>query len=1014
MPQSPKNKNREIPPHYQRLEGSELRPAPNAKFLGPADPNETIRVTLALRRRPDGPPVPDFDYFAKVPPAHRPRLSQEEFAAKYGAAPDDIARTEGFAREHGLTVVEAHPARRTMVLSGTVTQIEEAFGVSLALYEHTVVTGRRRQAQTETYRGLDGFVHIPSDLAPIIVAVMGLDNRRITKRNAGGDPPNTNPISVPEVTKLYNFPNNSAAGQTIAIFSEEGYQSSDIVTYYNTQLPAGYTVPTITDVSVDSSNSGFDPDGETTQDISISSSAAPGAAVAVYFTSYSQTGWFDLVHRVVHPNIGDPVCSVLSSSFYVSNGDDPAGLANSGVSTSWLSAVTAAFQDAAIQNVTICIASGDTGTDSKVGDGHQHVQYPASDPWVLCCGGTTIGNVSGSTFEEWVWNDGSGASGGGVSKFFSKPSYQSTANVPVSLNGGNVGRGVPDVAANSSVASGYPITLHGLPARGDGTSAAAPLYAGMMAVLSAAIGSPVGFLNPLLYALGEAVCRDIDPLATNPAAGPLDNGFAGVPGYPARPGWDACTGWGVIDGRRMLAGLQHEPLIATAIASGGNFGNICVGSFVDELLTINNTGFGVLNISNIVSSSPDFAAPDVLSYPLIVNPGESIEVVIRFEPTSFGIKAGTITIISNDPGGPHVIPVTGDARAPRLGLVIADTGSFGHTCLGSFVDEPLILNNSGKCALTVTDITSSSGEFLVPEVLYYPLTIAAGDSLDVPIRFEPTSLGFKAATLTVLSNDPAGARTIAVSGLCQAPHLTLAIAAKGHFGKCCVGSYRDEPLILNNSGKCTLAVTGITSSSGDFIVPEVLHFPLTIAAGTSVPLPIRFEPTSFGPKSATITVISDDPAGPHKIHVNGEAPSGKLTVTGSPIFGGVKCCHREEKILSICNTGECNLHVSHVGFKHKRRAYRLINDPFPATIRPGASLNIVVQYRAIEKVARACELVIHCDDPHDPVKHIELIAYTIWDCCNECSCSCKEPRKECCSKEHHEDPCCDDDDEPEE
>ena len=236
------------------------------------------------------------------------------------------------------------------------------------------------------------------------MGIFGLDNRNITKRKGVGDPPNTTTLTVPTITKLYNFPSNSAAGQTVAIFSDAGYDKAAIQKYYST-LPAGYTMPTIIDVSVDTSNSGKT-DPETTQDICIASTVAQGARIAVYFTTFDQKGWVDLVQRVTHPNAGDPVCSVLSSSFYVSNGDDLATLQNEGISTSWLNAVTAAFQDAALQGVTVCIASGDTGSDSKVGDGKAHVQYPASDPWVLSIGGTTVGNVRGSSFDEYVWNDG--------------------------------------------------------------------------------------------------------------------------------------------------------------------------------------------------------------------------------------------------------------------------------------------------------------------------------------------------------------------------------------------------------------------------------------------------------------------------------------------------------------------------------------------------------------------------------------------------------------------------------
>jgi hypothetical protein len=545
--------------NYVRLEGSERRPSPNSKLLGPADLQERITVTIVLQRKPDAEPVPGFAYFQKTPPSARPRLSQEEFAQRYGASEDDIKKVADFARSQGLNIEETNAARRSVVASGTVEQMSKAFGVSLSRYEHSVSLRRGQKPVTQTYRGRDGFIHVPQDLAQIIVGVFGLDDRSITKRNAA-DPPGTTTITVPQVRQLYNFPSNTADNQTIAIFCGltefgDGYDINDVQNYF-AGLPSGFPQPTITDISVHGSNSGSDPFGEITQDIDICGSAAPGAAIAVYFTSHTQQGWVDCIQRVIHPNAGDPICSVLSSSYYVCDGDDATGITHTGASTAWINAVTALFQDAAIQGVTVCIATGDTGTDSKVGDGKAHVQYPASDPWVLAVGGTTVGNVSGSSFDEYVWNDTffggqAGATGGGISDFFSQPSYQSGAGVPPSLNDGHTGRGLPDVAANASPNSGYPITVGGAASVGNGTSASAPLWAGLIATINAALGENVGFVNPAIYEIGSAGFRDIVG-----SPGPTDNGLNGVAGYPAGPGWDACTGWGSPDGTALLNSLH--------------------------------------------------------------------------------------------------------------------------------------------------------------------------------------------------------------------------------------------------------------------------------------------------------------------------------------------------------------------------------------------------------------------------------------------------------------------------
>jgi len=368
------------------------------------------------------------------------------------------------------------------------------------------------------------------------------------------------------------------------------------------------------------------------------------------------------------------------------------------------------------------------------------------------------------------------------------------------------------------------------------------------------------------------------------------------------------------------------------------------------------------------------------------------------------VNWATQTLLGNDgvtPVGVSIDPFFFKVRikTPAVATAIANSGFFGNVCLGSFDDEMLTINNHGSGALKIFKITSTSVDFEVPSVLSYPLKVRGGTSIDLMIRFKPIGLGFKAGKIKIFSNDPASPHVIDVSGECPAPHLALMIANQGYFGKCCVGSFVDECLILNNHGKCWLSVTGISSSLADFVVPEVITYPLTIGRGDALPVPIRFAPTSHGHKAATITVSSDDPAGPRTIMVSGYAPHGKLAITGSTVFGGVKCCEREQRIVSICNVGDCALHVSHVGFKHKRRCFRLINNPFPATLHPGSCLNVVIQYRAMERISRGCELIIECDDPEHPHRHLEIIAYTIWECCGRCGksdCDCCNCRCDCC------------------
>jgi photosystem II stability/assembly factor-like uncharacterized protein len=462
------------------------------------------------------------------------------------------------------------------------------------------------------------------------------------------------------------------------------------------------------------------------------------------------------------------------------------------------------------------------------------------------------------------------------------------------------------------------------------------------------------------------------------------------------------------------------PAIALALEHGLAFGTVCRGP-VYLTLTVYNVGAQDLVITSVqrLFGSSDFVVLGTPLTPLIIEPGEEIEFTVSFSPTTAGVpEKATIRIISNDPNAPVVdIDAVGEMGTGAVVTAIANAGNFGNVCLGSFADEALTINNSGSCPLSITGIFGSA-DFLAPSVLSYPMVVGAGDSIEVEVRFQPSTFGAKSGTITIFSNDPAGAHTVHVSGTAPSPRANLIIANTGNFGKVCVGSFADEPLIVTNSGKCTLTINGVTSSSGEFLAPEVISYPITIGPGDALPLPVRFQPLGFGTKSATITLSSDDPGSPLSVQVSGTAPPGKLTIAGSTTFGGVNACCCADRTLSVCNTGDCALNITSVHFKRKSRHWKLLHNPFPEKLRPGSCLPVVIQYHATERCSHICELVIESDDPVTPVKCVEVQAYTIWDSCHH---EDRDPcGKDCCDTHHREHscrqgyPCCCEDDDTEE
>jgi kumamolisin len=522
-----------------RLANSERAPMAGARLVGPADRNEKIEVTVYLRRGSKPDLSVEVAQLGILAPRARKHLSREEFARTHGAIPDDLDKVRRFASEYGLEVKEENPSRRSVVLAGTVDAFSRAFEVKLDRYEHP---------EKGSYRGRTGSLTVPSELSTVIEGIFGLDNRpqakphfRIRRKATNQLQPHAQQQSYDptQVAGAYDFPTGvTGSGQSIAILElGGGFSAADLNTFFqNLQL----TTPQVTAIGVDGgSNSPGDPsgaDGEVELDIEVAGSIAPGAQIGVYFAPNTDQGFLDALTTAIHDSSLKP--SVISISW--------GGPENTWTQQS-MNAFDSACQDAATLGITVFAASGDNGATDGDPDGKLEVDFPASSPHITGCGGTKL-VLSGNTIQnEEVWNEltqKEGATGGGVSQVFPLPVWQQGANVPVSPNG-QPGRGVPDVAGDADPTTGYNVLVDGSPAVIGGTSAVAPLWAGLTALINQSLGQPIGFLNPLLYSQGVAGLRDIVT--------------GGNGGYDARQGWDPCTGLGSPDGARLLADLGSQP-----------------------------------------------------------------------------------------------------------------------------------------------------------------------------------------------------------------------------------------------------------------------------------------------------------------------------------------------------------------------------------------------------------------------------------------------------------------------
>lgn len=310
------------------------------------------------------------------------------------------------------------------------------------------------------------------------------------------------------------------------------------------------------------------------------------------------------------------------------------------------------------------------------------------------------------------------------------------------------------------------------------------------------------------------------------------------------------------------------------------FPDTCVGSSALTTANVCNTGTNDLHVDPITSSDPQFSVTAPSSgYPVTVAAGSCFPFQVRFAPTSAGNKSAALTVPSDDTVSPNVtIFVSGRGTQAAMTTMIADAGDFGTVTPGLLRDQPLVITNPGSCPLTVSNLTSNAPDFQAAQVTSFPFTVASGTAVSVPIRFQPTGVGPKAATLTISSNDPAGAtRQVRVSGTGGAPVITTSVVDTGSFGQVCVGDTKDLDVTVTNSGVAPLVITAIASSSPEFQVPQVLVFPLVVAPGTSLEIPIRLAPTTAGPKTTTLTLSSNDPATLAKmVTLTGDTPAAEL------------------------------------------------------------------------------------------------------------------------------------------
>jgi kumamolisin len=439
------------------------------------------------------------------------------------------------------------------VLEATAGQLTRILGAKLGIYDD----GRCR------FRARVGSLVVPKEIAPWTRAILGFDQRPFVR-----PVPRLRPLVgaaagaglwPTEVAAYYRIPlDHDISKICVGIIAlGGGYLATDLA---KALAATGRESPTVIDQPVrtpanasgttagaaaapgigNQFGGGTMSDEEIALDLQILAGLLPKARIVVYFAGNTIQSLVGAINQAIFDNVNRP--QVLSVSW---------GSAEMFWSPSARDAMQAVLADAKRLKVTVLFAAGDELATGGIADGKAHVWFPSSSPYALGCGGTQAAANGAAAAEEVVWNDGSSGTGGGVSDFYPVPAYQTALTLPPSVNDGMIRRGVPDVAAAAAATPGYRIVLNGAEMVKDGTSAATPLWAGLIAIANAARGEPLGFANSVLYA-NPAAFRQIDH---------GDNRVGGK-GYQAGPGWNACTGLGVPNGADIVAAVTAAVPVA--------------------------------------------------------------------------------------------------------------------------------------------------------------------------------------------------------------------------------------------------------------------------------------------------------------------------------------------------------------------------------------------------------------------------------------------------------------------
>ncbi len=748
-----------------------------SRDLGEVDPAlRADRLTLVLRASPQqDAALENFlrDVHDPASAQYRKWLTPQVFAQRYGVAPADLAKLQGWLKSKGFRVDEIPAGGRSIVFSGTVGQLNRAFGTSIHSYswrgEHHLASSNNPS--------------IPAAIAPVVRGFASLHDFRHRPSHAGG-------VIAPDFTSgtsHYLAPGDyatiydigpvyaasvSGAGHSIAVLGRSAVVQADLDSFHQ-QFGLALGVPTILNNGPAPGRVGGD-ELESDLDLEWSSAVAPGATIK--FVTSASTSLSDGIDLSAQYAVSNNVADVISLSYSSCE-------AAADVSGGALPHYHQLWQQAAAQGMSVFVSSGDSGAancdaaGSATATQGAAVNQLCSSPYSTCVGGSQFNADVASPSTYWsasnaanqssalsyigeeVWNQSGTqaggtalwASGGGASRYFAKPSWQYAPGVP-----SDGLRDVPDLALSASSHDAYLIfTSQGYSQSTEvgvyGTSAATPSMAGIAALLAQKAGGRVGNINPVLYALSDQ--QAAGGLAVFHRITTGDNSVPGQAGYGASvsdPGFNLATGLGSVD----VAQLASAWNTVSAPPAGLSPGYALVPAALFE-------GSATLTLPSNMSWTASSNAAWLSASPISGSGASALTFIAQ--PNAGTARSGIITINGMTL---TIEQASGIAAAAAQISLSSSALTFGNDPVGNAsTRQRILVGNNGGAILTLASVGitgAQSTDFAASGSCAAAIAINPGASCYLDVRFTPAATGIRSATLQLAWS--AGNASVTLSG----------------------------------------------------------------------------------------------------------------------------------------------------------------------------------------------------------------------------------------------------------